>query len=45
MPILFAPGPPREGYFQELAAIGSSGRTLTDEDWTALWAYRDPPGV
>ena len=41
MLILFAPGPPREEYFQELAAIRSSGRTLTDADWIALWARHD----
>ncbi len=41
MLILFAPGPPREEYFQELAEIRSSGRTLTDEDWVALWARHD----
>ena len=41
MLILFAPGPPREEYFQELAAIRSSGRTVTDEDWIALWARHD----
>jgi hypothetical protein len=36
MLILFAPGPPREDYFQELAVIRSSGRTLTAEDWIVL---------
>ena len=41
MIILFAPGPPREEYFLELDAIRSSGRTLTDEDWIALWARHD----
>ncbi len=41
MLILFAPGPPREEYFAELAAIHSSGRTLTDEEWTALWTRHD----
>ena len=39
MLILFAPGPPREDYVQELAAIRSSGRTLTSEDWIALWEH------
>jgi hypothetical protein len=41
MLILFAPGPPREKYFQELAEIRSSGRTLTDEDWIEVWARHD----
>ena len=41
MLILFAPGPPREEYFTELADIRSSGRTRTDEDWIAVWARHD----
>jgi quercetin dioxygenase-like cupin family protein len=41
MLILFAPAPPREKYFEELAAIRSSGLSLTDEDWIALWARHD----
>ena len=41
MLILFAPAPAREEYFQELAAIRSSGRKLTDQDWIALWARHD----
>ena len=41
MLILFAPAPPREEYFKELAAIRSSGRTLTDDEWIALWARHD----
>jgi mannose-6-phosphate isomerase-like protein (cupin superfamily) len=41
MLILFAPGPPREEYFTELADIRSSGRTMNDEDWTAVWARHD----
>ena len=41
MLILFAPGPPHEEYFQALAEIRSSGRTLTDEDRMALWARHD----
>src|ERR671912_773609 len=32
MLILFAPGPPREAYFQELAERIASGRTFSDED-------------
>ena len=41
MLILFAPGPARERYFQELADIRSSGRTMTDEDWLEVWARHD----
>jgi uncharacterized RmlC-like cupin family protein len=41
MLILFAPGPPREKYFEELAEIGRSGRELTPEEWVALWARHD----
>ncbi|MGH3176910.1 MAG: hypothetical protein ACRDPF_23970 [Streptosporangiaceae bacterium] len=41
MIILFAPAPPCEKYFTELAEIRSSGRSLTDEEWIALWARHD----
>jgi mannose-6-phosphate isomerase-like protein (cupin superfamily) len=41
MLILFAPGAPRERYFQELAAIRNDGRTLTDEQWTEFLAEHD----
>jgi len=41
MLILFAPGPPREKYFEELAEIGSSGRELSPEEWVELWARHD----
>jgi mannose-6-phosphate isomerase-like protein (cupin superfamily) len=41
MLILFAPGAPREGYFEELAEIVSSGRQLSSEEWTELWARYD----
>jgi mannose-6-phosphate isomerase-like protein (cupin superfamily) len=41
MLILFAPGPPRERYFEELAEIIESGRQLSDEEWTELWARHD----
>jgi mannose-6-phosphate isomerase-like protein (cupin superfamily) len=41
MLILFAPAPPREEYFTELAEIRSAGRTLTEEEWVALWARHD----
>ncbi|MBM7784948.1 cupin domain-containing protein [Tenggerimyces flavus] len=41
MLILFAPGAPREGYFEELASIGASGRKLTPEEWTDLYQRHD----
>jgi len=41
MLILFAPGPPREAYFNELAEISATGRTLSPEDWTELYARHD----
>lgn len=41
MLILFAPGPPRERYFQELADNSAAGRKLTDEQWRELWARHD----
>ena len=41
MLILFAPGPPREQYFQELANVYASGRTLNREEWVELWARYD----
>jgi quercetin dioxygenase-like cupin family protein len=41
MLILFAPGVAREKYFEELADIRVSGRTLTDEEWADLFARHD----
>ena len=41
MLILFAPGVARERSFQELAEIGTSGRELTAEEWTELYARHD----
>jgi mannose-6-phosphate isomerase-like protein (cupin superfamily) len=41
MLILFAPGAPREAYFEELAEIARTGRRLTDEEWTELYARHD----
>jgi quercetin dioxygenase-like cupin family protein len=41
MLILFAPGPPRERYFEELAEIVESGRQLGDEEWTEFMARHD----
>lgn len=41
MLILFAPAPPREKYFRELAEVAESGRTLTYDEWTELFARHD----
>ncbi len=41
MLILFAPGIAREAYFEELAEIGWSGRTMTKADWDELYARHD----
>ena len=41
MLILFAPGAPRERYFEELVEIGASGRTLTKEEWAEVYARHD----
>ena len=41
MIILFAPGAPRERYFEELAEIAATGRTLSTEEWIELWARHD----
>jgi quercetin dioxygenase-like cupin family protein len=41
MLILFAPGVARERYFEELAEIGNSGRQLTPDEWTDLYARHD----
>jgi uncharacterized RmlC-like cupin family protein len=41
MLILFAPGFAREGYFEELAEIGTSGRTPSQEEWAELYARYD----
>ncbi|MFC3688744.1 cupin domain-containing protein [Aquipuribacter hungaricus] len=41
MLMLFAPGAPRETYFAELAAVAADGRTLAEEEWTALYARHD----
>jgi uncharacterized RmlC-like cupin family protein len=41
MLILFAPGIPRERFFEELAEIDRSGRTLSPEEWTELYARHD----
>lgn len=39
--ILFAPGAPREAYFEELAAIRAEGRHLSPDEWTELYARHD----
>ena len=41
MLILFAPGAPREAYFEELAEIAASGRQLSGEEWTDLYRRHD----
>jgi len=41
MLILFAPGAPREGYFEGLINIGASGRRLSDEEWSEFFAQHD----
>ena len=41
MLILFAPGPPRERYFLELAEIAAAGRVPSAEEWTEIYARHD----
>ncbi|MBO0885581.1 MAG: cupin domain-containing protein [Mycobacterium sp.] len=41
MLLLFAPGAPREAYFEELAEIARTGRRLSDEEWTELYQRHD----
>jgi mannose-6-phosphate isomerase-like protein (cupin superfamily) len=41
MLILFAPAPPREEYFRELAERIASGRTYTDDERAAFMARHD----
>jgi quercetin dioxygenase-like cupin family protein len=41
MLILFAPGAPRERYFEELSEIYASDRQLTEAQWTELYARHD----
>ncbi len=38
--ILFAPGAPREDYFETLARVGE-GQQLTQEEWTAFFLRHD----
>ena len=41
MLILFAPGAPRERYFTELVEIATTGRQLSDEEYTEFLASHD----
>jgi mannose-6-phosphate isomerase-like protein (cupin superfamily) len=41
MLILFAPGAPREAYFDTLAEIAVSGRRLTEEEWADFFVRHD----
>ena len=41
MLLLFAPGAPREAYFEELAEIAASGRQLSEQQWGELLARHD----
>jgi mannose-6-phosphate isomerase-like protein (cupin superfamily) len=41
MLILFAPGAPREGYFDTLAEVARGTRQLTDEEWAAFFVEHD----
>lgn len=42
MLMLFAPGAPREAYFEELAALDPAAKAvMTEADWTALYARHD----
>jgi len=42
MLMLFAPGAPREAYFEELAALTPAARSaMTARDWAALYARHD----
>jgi mannose-6-phosphate isomerase-like protein (cupin superfamily) len=45
MLILFAPAPPRERYFRELAELRATGRTLTDEEQREFLARHDQYAV
>ncbi len=41
MLILFAPGAPRETYFEELLEIARDRRRLSDDEWAELYARHD----
>jgi quercetin dioxygenase-like cupin family protein len=39
--VLFAPAPPRERFFREIAEVSASGRTLSEEEWRDLYRRHD----
>jgi mannose-6-phosphate isomerase-like protein (cupin superfamily) len=41
MLILFAPGAPREGYFEGLVDMAASGRRLSEQEWTEFFVRHD----
>ena len=41
MLILFAPGAPREGYFEGLVEMGTSGRQVSQEEWAEFFLRHD----
>lgn len=41
MLLLFAPGAPREAYFEALAEMAASGRQLTPQEYTEFLARHD----
>ena len=41
MLVLFAPGTPREQFFQELGEIATTQRELTRQEWVELYARHD----
>jgi hypothetical protein len=45
MLILFAPGAPRERYFEALAEIARTGRSFSESEWAAFLAEHDQYAV
>jgi mannose-6-phosphate isomerase-like protein (cupin superfamily) len=41
MLLLFVPGAPREEYFETLVEVATSGRQLSDEEWTEFFLRHD----
>src|SRR5215207_869397 len=41
MLLLFAPGAPREGYFEGLVDVAASGRQPSDEEWAEFYLRHD----
>jgi mannose-6-phosphate isomerase-like protein (cupin superfamily) len=39
--ILFAPGAPREAYFEGMVEVAASGRQLSQEEWTEFFIRHD----